>query len=227
MAITGNKNICEYNKYTINSVKLDSVIEFKDLGIVIRNKFTFSTHISFITNECNRKLYLVMRVAREFNIDTVKLLYFAFVRSKIEYGSIVWSPQAQYLTNNIEKVQKKFLRCMFFKKFKYYPFKVSYITQLNSFNFISLETRRNVYVINYIRSILQGEVLLPDILEHISIREPNINLRKRSITFEVKNSSVVFINKCLKTANTFLQIHVSFDIYIMPKKDLIKYTKDM
>ncbi|CAH1383593.1 unnamed protein product, partial [Tenebrio molitor] len=48
-------------------------------------------------------------------------LYFSLVRSRLEYGSIIWSPYYVTYTNSIESVQRKFLKYLCFKEDGIYP----------------------------------------------------------------------------------------------------------
>lgn len=47
-------------------------------------------------------------VGKKFNEEALKTLYVAFVRSKIDYCSIVWFPVYRAQISELEKIQKKF-----------------------------------------------------------------------------------------------------------------------
>jgi hypothetical protein len=51
-------------------------------------------------NSSFKSLGFVLRNGREFSdVDTLKLLYFTYVRSRLEYASIVWSPMYGVIIN--------------------------------------------------------------------------------------------------------------------------------
>ena len=71
-------------------------------------------------------------------------LYNAFVRTKLEYCSTIWTPFYNVHIAEIENVQRKFCKYVYFKKYHAYP--VQGYPQdrlLLEFNMHSLELRRN------------------------------------------------------------------------------------
>ena len=63
-------------------------------------------------------------------------LYKAYVRPLLEYASAVWSPQVQYLAEDIERVQKRFCRMVPGLQ------SLSYQEQLSRLSLLSLKSRR-------------------------------------------------------------------------------------
>ena len=56
-------------------------------------------------------LNLLYRSCRDItDISTKKLLYIAWVRSRLEYASVVWSPHNKRNINNLEQVQRRATR---------------------------------------------------------------------------------------------------------------------
>ena len=111
-----NKNHRIMYDYTINSSPLSRIESFCDLGITFDYKLTFADHIGNLASEAYKCLGFIIRSSGCFkNIDTLKALYFAFVRSKLEYASIVWAPSAQTHTLAFEKIKRRFLKFLAFK----------------------------------------------------------------------------------------------------------------
>ena len=93
-----------------------------------------------------RNLGFIIRNSKFFKkTETLILLYNAFVRPHLEYASIIWSPQAESNIDLIEKVQKRFLRFLYVKKFNVYPYLISYNTMLGLFKAQRLSIKRNLY----------------------------------------------------------------------------------
>lgn len=67
-------------------------------------------------------LGFIIRNCQNFN-DTLalKTLYYSFVRSKLEYGSIIWYPHYDFQKLAIEKVQRKFCKFLYYKVNRVYP----------------------------------------------------------------------------------------------------------
>lgn len=75
--------------------------EFNDLNVGFDEKFTFQ------------------ELGRIFIINTVKFLFIIFIKSKIDFSSLIWSPNCQnYL--GLESMQRKSFK-MFYKSYGFYP----------------------------------------------------------------------------------------------------------
>lgn len=79
--------------YHVGSLELDRVKEHCDLGILLDNKMTYNWHIDTVIAKSYAMLGFIKRMCS--NIDepyALKSLYCAFIRSKLEFASIVWQP---------------------------------------------------------------------------------------------------------------------------------------
>ena len=109
-------------EYTVNNEQLPRPSTFKDLGVTFDKKLTFVDHIDTSVSEVNRTLGFIIRNGRDFsNISTLKLLYFSFLRSKLEYASLVWQPCYNIHVTKLENVQRHFLKYLYFKTQAYPP----------------------------------------------------------------------------------------------------------
>jgi hypothetical protein len=80
-----------------------------DLGVTFDTRLTFSNHINVIISRGLRSLGFIMRCTKNFSDLRSSMLYFAFVRSRLEYGSIIWSSNCQTHIQNLEKSSIVFL----------------------------------------------------------------------------------------------------------------------
>lgn len=84
--------------------------EFRDLGILVDHRFNFVQHIEQIISSARQCWGCIKSKSRNtFMLSTQKLLYTSFVRSKLEFGSVIWDPYQQIYQDDIESVQKSFL----------------------------------------------------------------------------------------------------------------------
>jgi len=65
----------------------------KDLGVVVTNKLTWSSHIVVSVAKANRMLGFLRRNCADIGTHSKRTLYLSFVRSHLGYASEVWSPQ--------------------------------------------------------------------------------------------------------------------------------------
>ena len=78
-----------------------------DLGIAFSDEFTFESHIYKCIKKANCRLGLIKRSFNYLNVQSFKILYKAFIRPLVEYGSVIWSPSKKSLIRDIEKIQKR------------------------------------------------------------------------------------------------------------------------
>ena len=71
--------------YCINARKLECVQLHKDLGLTIRSRLSWNTHLDVITGKANKVLGLVKRTSRvSKDIGTLRTFYCGLVRPLLE-----------------------------------------------------------------------------------------------------------------------------------------------
>jgi hypothetical protein len=96
--------------YKIESHKLQSVKEVKDLGFTITSDMSWSPHICKIVKRANTVSY---RLFKAFNCpkgSLAQILYKTYVRVILEFGNVIWSPWLLKDKNLFEGVQRKFTK---------------------------------------------------------------------------------------------------------------------
>ena len=74
------------------------------------SKLTFVKHIQTVVASVKGALGFVKRTPKnKFTIASAKMLYYALVRSKLEFASVVWQPFHDIYIRKIESVQKDFV----------------------------------------------------------------------------------------------------------------------
>ena len=150
-------------EYKINGMALNRVEEIRDLGVVVDRTLSFRNHIKKLSSAGCRNLGFVLRNSNDLSLNSVRLVYSSFVRSGLEYGSVVWSPFYHCDIDMLEKVQKKF--------FRHYAFRLGYVwsetdyeTISNISNLQSLEKRRLNADLLFVYKLLNGDVNCPELL---------------------------------------------------------------
>lgn len=181
--------------YSIDNLTLERVYSIKDLGVTFDSKLTFIDHINTITNSALRMLGFIIRITRKFSsIDSILSLYFSFVRSKLEYASLVWSPIYKYQINLLEQVQRRSLKFIYFKQHGYYPEQgFSHMILLNLYNIDSLELRRNYADLKFLFNLLNNGLDSPTLLENINFFVPRPASRSSNVFYCVKPNTNVMI----------------------------------
>lgn len=103
------RSLIEAN-YFIGDHRVERKNEIRDLGVTLDQKFTFAAHIENITASARQMTGYIKRVSNgEFTVETHRILYMAYVRSKLEFGSVIWNPYQRVYRDDIESVQKQFV----------------------------------------------------------------------------------------------------------------------
>ena len=180
------KKRCLDHEYLLGGAQLPVVMRTRDLGVVFCHDLTFEEHIMVASCCASKRLGFILRARKFFkNVSTLKLLYNAFVRSRLEYASVVWAPyQANHIVQ-IERIQHRFLRGisnhigmpMTFKDHNYYPL-------LFSLNMLTLKTRRVVTDLLFLFKLLNGLISCPELLGHIRLHVP-VRLLRSHLLFHV------------------------------------------
>jgi len=180
-----------YFDYKLNNVSIEPVDSFTDLGITFDSKLCFNQHIDKITNKAFQNLGFITRTCKNFNnVNALKSIYFAFVRSHVEYASLIWSSDNIGVNHNLEAIQNRFLRSLAFKfKIERSPHS-NYNGVLSYFNIESLNTRRSNLHYSFLLKLLNNSIDCPYLLQRLNFR---IN------TKSTRNLESILINNVSKT----------------------------
>jgi hypothetical protein len=90
---------------TMDNVPLREVDSHKHLGITLTKDLSWNEHLDNIAVSANKLLDVFNIFKYKLDRRSLEKLYFAYVRSKLEYASIVWDNCPQYLVLMLENVQ--------------------------------------------------------------------------------------------------------------------------
>lgn len=95
---------------TLGNQEVETCERVRDLGVILDSKLTFTDHYNTIIHRANNMLGFIKRFSYNFEDPyTIKTLYISYVRSILEYCSVVWSPFRITHIDRIESVQKQIL----------------------------------------------------------------------------------------------------------------------
>lgn len=142
----------------------------KDLGVKFSSDLNFNNHIQTIILDANKNLGFIRRNCLHFtDITALKALYYAFVRSKLEYSSTVWSPYYNHLKLDLERIQRKFLKILYKTENGQFPQRgINHDFLLSEYNMTSLEDRRKIADIKFIFKLIRGVIDCPELLQKIT-----------------------------------------------------------
>ena len=104
------------------------------------------------------------------DIRTKKLLYITWVRSRLEYVSVVWSPYTKRNITSSEQIKRRATRFILGKEYSEHE-------RLSKLNLLPLQYRREIHDLVFFFKCFKNMYNL-DILDFVSFRTCNKPLRK-------------------------------------------------
>ena len=93
---------------------LEEVKSFKFLGVFISHDLTWTVHCDYIMKKANRRLYALRQLRRcGVSAHDSVMVYCSLVRSILEYACVVFAALPQYLSDSLERIQKRALAIIF------------------------------------------------------------------------------------------------------------------
>jgi hypothetical protein len=127
-----------------------------------------SNHVDIVRGRALKNLGFVIRTCSPFHDPlSFKLVYYAYVRSILEYAAPVWSPRYDVYIKRVETIQKKFVKHLNFKCRKTHM-NADYKEICRAQNLLTLAERRNVLDMSLLYYIIR-RLDCPELVENISI----------------------------------------------------------
>ena len=105
------KSICISKSNNATAIPLEgvqSVDELRFLGVIINNKLTWTSHIEYIRRTASKRTYAIRLLKPLLPTASLITVYFATVRSILEYASPAFVNLPVGLSNMLEKLQNRF-----------------------------------------------------------------------------------------------------------------------
>lgn len=189
--------------YSINNTLIERVNTIRDLGVILDNKLTMTSHLDAMVSKAYRNLGFVKRTCKVLNDPVcIKLIYMTYVRSVLEYASPIWNPQ--YITHKerIENIQYKFIRYLNYKtKTK----KDTYHCNLLQHKLMNLEDRRTLLDMALLHDIFNSNIDSPFLVNRLTYNTPKYRTRHTNLlkigSCKTNYGSNFVINRVSKTYN--------------------------
>lgn len=230
MTFSTKTNKIIYN-YTIQSTDINRCTSFKDLGILFDPTLSFSFHIENIAKSSVKMLGFIFRTCSTFtNADSLKILYFSYVRSKLEYGAIIWNPLYKKYINQLENIQRRFAKFLAYKSDGTYPARgIEQSVLLNRFKLDALDQRRTYHGLQFLFKLTRNKIDSIELNAELNIHVPNILTRSpsyyylpRSNTKLLLKSPIYFICKSYNNISRNVDInHISHRDFTILIKELL------
>ncbi|CAL4257066.1 unnamed protein product, partial [Meganyctiphanes norvegica] len=137
-----------YKTQSGNEIKIGETV--RDLGVIANNNLLFREHIDNIVTSSKIMSGVLLRTFSTRQEEPMMRMFNSYIKSKLEYCSLVWSPWHQNEINKLERIQKNFTS-------KIYGLdQLDYHQRLKKLNLYSLERRRERYLIINVWQQIEG-----------------------------------------------------------------------
>ena len=111
--IFSHKKFENHFNLKINNHDIEFVNQFKFLGLIFENRFTWNEHVNYIEAYCNKRINLLKFVSGSkwgANRSNLYKLYTALILSKLDYGCEFFYSTSQQNRLKLDRIQYKCLR---------------------------------------------------------------------------------------------------------------------
>ena len=123
----------------------------KDLGVIVSSDLSWTPHVSMIAERARKVAAWVLSAFKTRNKLTMMTLYKSLIRSHLEYCCPLWSSSKNADIQQLEGVQRTFTsRIAGYRHLNYWQ-------RLKALNLMSLQRRRERYMIIHMWKILHGQ----------------------------------------------------------------------
>jgi exonuclease III len=194
---TRNRKKINFN-YNINDKILQHKSEIRDLGIVLDEELGFTKHYEHTVTRAFRTLGFIIRNTKSFkDPGTLTILFNSLVRSVLEFGCAVWNPCYITHIDAIERVQKKYVKQLNYRKRLHFD---SYAHSLQYHKISPLETRRLIVDLCCLHKIINADIDSPYLLSVLPFYCPLRRQRARCLFYTEQSRTNYHLNSFVNRA---------------------------
>ena len=139
----------QYTEYiTADGSTITPQTKVRDLGITVMADVSWSPHINSIADDGKKISSWILSVFKDRSAQTMLPLYTSLIRSRLEYCSPLWNPSKVCDIMKLESVQRTYTAKI--SEVRH----MSYWDRLKSLNLMSLQRRRERYMVLHMYKIL-------------------------------------------------------------------------
>ena len=105
MTVSRKKKKTKHPDLRMSDITLEEVDKFKHLGVQLTPSLSWNEHIDSIVTKANQTLNILNALRHKLDRGSLETLYFAYVRSKLEYACVTWDNCSKQCKDLVESVQ--------------------------------------------------------------------------------------------------------------------------
>lgn len=207
ISFTKKKKHKIYFNYKLSGQTLNRTAAVRDLGVTFDEQLSFREHYEDITMKSLKTLGFIARSTVHFrNPDSLIYLFNSLVRSRLEYGSVIWSPNYAVHSDNIEAIQNKCLKIAAFRSGLGRRL-VSSSERRSHFKVTSLETRRKQQDLLHLHKIVHSEFDSPNLLRMVNFNTRCfLRNRQKLFTLQTYRNNTSYYNPLVRMCRLYNEL---------------------
>jgi hypothetical protein len=98
---------------------IERVTEYKYLGVIFDHRMKWAGHISYLKNKLRKFIFIFWNTNKILAPDLIKMIYYAYVQSLLQYGILAWGGCFQSFLSPLEITQKSIIKAALNKHWQY------------------------------------------------------------------------------------------------------------
>lgn len=137
------------------------------------------SHIEQITTKSRQSMGYIKWISRgQFGEKTLKQLYTSYVRSKLEFASVIWDPHNDVYRDDIESIQKQFVMYALGDCNRIPPYRLTpYEEMCDKLGLNTLQNRRTEANVMMAYDLYNGKITDSNVSKKLIRREMNYRLK--------------------------------------------------
>ena len=118
MLLTNRRNVCKDSfKLKLDDMDLERCSSYKYLGVFFDDKLDWSTHIKYLCEKIGKVCRFLSKLRHCADLKIQKMVYFAVVKSHLQYCNIAWGDAAKTIIKPLKAMQNRIIRILTFAPF--------------------------------------------------------------------------------------------------------------
>ena len=113
----GNRKRSDPFELRFYGKKLEKCVLYKYVGVHIDENLSWKTHVSYLCEKLSKMCGVFSKLRHCCKKDLLRVIYFALVKSHLQYCNIIWGNAKENILKPLIKLQEKILRIMCFVPF--------------------------------------------------------------------------------------------------------------
>jgi hypothetical protein len=110
LLLKGSSSFEDEHELLLDNERLNVLDEISDLGVIVDNHLTYSSHIDNIVSKANQRIFLIFKAFQSRDVSLFVFAFKTYVLPILDYCSSIWYPHKLHDIDRLESVQRYFTK---------------------------------------------------------------------------------------------------------------------